>query len=360
MFFYTFQGGNLTEEYSQPFISAAIYLFIKYAVQSEKTAKHPPVYAFAYGIMLAILAFIRLNNAITICAGVLAIFIFLIYKKEYINLLCNVLAGLAGVALVAIPICMFFCYKSALNEMLYATFLYNFNIVGNTGQRSFFEQLPMFFVLLPPIIICYLLLGMHVYKKRSLCFVDCLLGCILLCNTLVLYLANRYPHYFAIFVPVYVVFLFRYSKMGKNVAVVLIALCTAVNLWNVGYSIAATAYSCYISGNARAPHNAVQDVVNIIPESERNLVIGFHIPVSYYVYGDIMPCYKYYTWQSSWATINPQIMVDFIEWVGSEKPTWILVTPEETNPEMIQILHNQYIKQAGNEFIAAYRLVENE
>lgn len=363
VFFYTFERGNLTEEYSQPFICAALYLFIKFATRCEDSAcnlSHPPIYAFFYGVFLAVLAFLRMNNAVTICAGIFAIFVFLMYKKKYVNLLLNILAGLAGISLVSIPVCLYFWRNSALYDMIYATFLYNLNIVGDSGKQKLFDHLFKFSVLSLPIVISFVLFLMHIIQERKLHFLDILFGCILVFNIIMFGLANRFPHYFAVFVPVYLVFLFRYFHISKRkIVTYLVVVCTIVNLLHIGFYSAITIYYCHITDRAKTRYNSVQSITSTIPESERDSVIGYEVPVSYYVLGDIVPCYKYYTWQESWSLINPQILVDFIQWIRSEQPLWVLITPQEDNQDLVEILNQQYDLISKNELIVSYRLKES-
>lgn len=360
VFAYTFQQGNLTEEYAQPFISACLYCFVKYAVRCGEHPRHAPLYAFVYGICLAVLAFLRLNNAVTVCAGILAIFIYLLCKKEYGNLVWNLLAGCAGLALVAVPTCLYFYVHGALDEMIYASFLYNFNIVGKSGQQSFFSHFLQFSVLYLPMAICFILFTGHLIRNRKITFPDCLLGCILITNFLNLYLANRYPHYFTNFIPVYLIFLFRYFKPDrKKLAVWLVAVCAAAHLLFAGYYAAASFHNCHISGRAALRRDIVHEAFSAIPESERDQVIGYQIPVSYYLFGDTVPCYKYYTWQESWARIDNRILADFMEWAREEKPLWILTPPGEDNPYLLEILQQQYEIQFENQLLICYRLTQS-
>lgn len=360
VYFYTFERGNLTEEYSQPFISASLYFLIKYAVHTDIRTCHPPRYGFVYGVSLGFLAFLRVNNAVTVCAGIIAVFIFLIYKKEYKNLFLNLIAGLCGIAVIAIPVCLYFLYHSALYEMIYATFLYNFNIIGDSGRQLFLDHGFKFTVLYSPLVICGILIILH--KKHSTTFLDCLLGTILAFNFLIFSLANRFPHYFAIFVPVYLVFLFQYfninigAKWKQRLSAILILACTVVNILHIGYYSAISVYSCYISQNAESRYASIQEAISVIPESERSSIIGYQIPVSYYVSGDILPCYKYYTWQEDWAKIDNQILLGFFDWMQSTPPLWVLTSPEEDNADLIQILQQQYEVIFENELLICYRL----
>src|SRR5665647_3725729 len=123
----TFEGGNLTEEYSLPFLFLPLYLSLKsLKEESNGKAQHPPLYALIYGICFTLIIFIRLNNAVLIGAIVLAIMIHLISNKEYRNFFDNVLTFLGGAIFVFSAIAIYFLINHAFGEMLYATFLFNF------------------------------------------------------------------------------------------------------------------------------------------------------------------------------------------------------------------------------------------
>ena len=60
-------SGNLSEEWSLPMIACSLYLLVKYAANVKDHPLHPRKYAFIHGICFGLLAFIRVNNAISIC-----------------------------------------------------------------------------------------------------------------------------------------------------------------------------------------------------------------------------------------------------------------------------------------------------
>ena len=361
VFFRVFQQGNLTEEYSQPAISAALYMFVKYGLRVKENPDHPPLYAFFYGIFFMALAFLRLTNAATVCAGILAIFVYLICKKRFRNLLWNLLAGLGGMAVVAVPVGLYFLAYGALYDMIYATFLYNANIVGKTGVASILDNLHRYIVLYLPMAITGLLLVVHIARERKVEFLDVLLGCVLAVNFYMFYLANRYPHYFAIYVPVYLVFLARYFRLALKRAatyVILFAifLCTFYNLQDQYYMVTSNLHYSYVSKSSQILYESIREVTDHIPEEERDSVIGYQMPVSYYMLADIVPCHKYYTWQETWAVVDPEILTEFMDWIQTENPTWILVTPQEDNETILALLDSRYEAVAGNDRLVSYRL----
>ena len=216
VFFFTFQRGNLTEEYSLPFISCSLYLFVRYAVCSDEKQDHSPFCALLHGINLACLAFLRLNNAATVGMGILAIAIYLLHRRRYVNLMWNLVSGFLGLAIVTVPIVCWFYEKGLLHDLLYATFLHNFHIAGNTGHMSFLQDPVKLFALYLPVGICCSFSLASLRHGKAIRFIDILLLSILGINVASLWIANRFPHYFTVFSPVYAAFLCRYLIFDKK------------------------------------------------------------------------------------------------------------------------------------------------
>jgi len=359
-FFYAFQRGNLTEEYSMPFISASLYLFVKYAAEAENHTAHPPLYSLFHGINFACLAFLRLNNAVSIAMGVLAIIAYLIYKRHYANLVINILTGCAGLLIITVPILFYFFCNGSLEEMLYATFLHNFKIAENIGHIPLSQEPIKFVALYFPLLFCVALVTLKVRNNRHFAFMDVLLAVILGGNVVVLWIANRFPHYFAVFTPVYAVFLSHYLYVHKErMGLVCVTACTMINLAFAAYFSVASFNDVYIEKDAALRHDIIQEAVTCIPEDERNSIIGYCVAASDYLSANIMPCYKYYTLQDTWSVTNPQIMDDFMAWLLVEKPKWVLINSNEENEAVLDILENGYELRSSNDYLAYYRIKDS-
>ncbi len=360
-FFYTFERGNLTEEYSLLFICASLFLFCKYAANAGCNPSHPPVYAVWYGISLAALAFFRLNNAVTVGAGIFVIFCNLLYKKQLRNLLLNLAAGLAGMAAVIVPTVLYFHSCSALDEMLYATFLHNFEIAANTGHASVLSKPQIFLILYAPAAFSAFLWITHVIKKRQLAVFDYLTVTILILNLASLWIANRFPHYFAVFVPVYIMFIAGYfhSVPFRKLSALALAGSLALSFVGLGYYDYYKKFTSYfINEEVNERYNVITEDLKIIPEEEKNSVIGYQINTDVYHYADILPCYKYYTLQETWAITNPKILEDFLLWAEEQKPLWIIKDTKNQNALFEDILNKNYEEKKQNEYITIYRLKE--
>ena len=181
---------------------------------------------------------------------------------------------------------------------------------------------------------------------------------VLAANLLMLLVANRFPHYFTVSFPVYALFLARYflaadtKQMGRKLV---IALCTVLNLaFAVGYA-GSSMLDIYVNKTETERHEIMWEDAQRIPVHERNDVIGYEILAADYLSADIVPCYKYYTLQGTWAISNPHIKSDFLDMLNEEKPSWVLIRPDEDMPELMSILDKFYEFQFGNECVLFYR-----
>lgn len=360
IFFYTFEMGNLTEEYSLPLISMCLYLVVKYAKKVEEKQEHPYRYSFCYGVCIGVLAFVRVNNAVAICAGVLAIALYLLYKKQYKNLFLNIMTGIMGFAVVAIPIIVYFAMQSALYDMIYATFLHNFKYVGGSSQREIWKYPLIYLALYLPIItsiVC--IVRERLKKERKMEFIDLTILCIVFLNLLCQIVSNSYPHYFAIYVPVFVLVLARYGKKtGLNLQTLLIVVCVIVNgFFAAKYTLGVVKNSFFTDKYERMEQH-IENIVAVIPEEERDSVIGYNIYARYYMYADIIPCYKYYTFQKWWSESNPSIDKDFMKWLEEDKPLWVITNANESDKQLNGILEEVYELKNESKHLKVYRLNE--
>ena len=116
----TFEGGNLTEEYSLPLLFLPLYLATKYfKLEPLGKAKHPPIYALVYGICFTVIIFIRLNNSVFIGAIVLVVMIQLLVNQSFRNFFDNALTFLSGSFFVCSLVAIYFLANHAFGDMIY-------------------------------------------------------------------------------------------------------------------------------------------------------------------------------------------------------------------------------------------------
>lgn len=108
----------------------------------------------------------RLTNAFPLVATIFVITIFLIFKKEYINIIQNIMAIILGAAILIMPYVLYFYIKDALYDMVYATFIYNIRYsINNSVGLSQIDIIKKYIYMM--ILICTLIMGLYAIKLKN-------------------------------------------------------------------------------------------------------------------------------------------------------------------------------------------------
>ena len=108
--------GNLSEEYSLPFVLLALYVQLRWMRREQP--EHPWQGALVYGLCFGATLMIRPNNGALIAAVTGVITIALALRGQWKNILVNAVALLAGVLLAVLPFVAYFAAKGALGWFL--------------------------------------------------------------------------------------------------------------------------------------------------------------------------------------------------------------------------------------------------
>ena len=188
----TYESGNNCEEYLLPFLVLSYYGFFKWIDgYSEIHPEHQPKYAFVYGFVLGFSLCIRLTNALGCMGGVVFIFLILLWKKQWKNLVYNTFTFLGGFLLITLPFIIYFGMKGALYEMWTGTFLYNLEYLGNSSMEFPFARLCTVYIFS----MLLMLYGIYIslIKKKNVRGLFWVSSCVLL--IVWLYNSNGYAHY---------------------------------------------------------------------------------------------------------------------------------------------------------------------
>lgn len=199
--------GNLCEEWSLPFISLPVYLYLKR--WKQKTNATFPLYnhtdAFVIGICVGIIAMIRLNNTAPIVGFVLWHFILCIHQKKYKYLWIDVALIISGIVIIFVICSSFYLFKAGWNgvyEMIYGTFVFNYIYylsLYNIHSPTIFNIL---FFYLTPIVFGIITLICLLYKKETIH-----IGIPIIISYLITVFAIGYSifyHYLMVFIPLLV------------------------------------------------------------------------------------------------------------------------------------------------------------
>lgn len=126
---FTFEGGNLTEEFSYPVMVLCLYLCLRYFDDQDRSpvSDHSFKIGFIYGMAFGFFAFVRIINAAFLGAVLLTIVIYLISKKNWKNILQNAVVFIAGVIVAMLPACIWALTQGILKDMIRQVFVLAFS-----------------------------------------------------------------------------------------------------------------------------------------------------------------------------------------------------------------------------------------
>lgn len=362
--------GGLLEEFNLPLLMISCYLVMKYAISSCKQIKHPWKYAVIYGATFGVSLGLRVTNAIAICAFVLCITIFLLYKREYTNLLHNIAAFLLGFAIIALPFIIYFAYHGALYDMLYGTILFNLDYVKSTMLHSKEEIKQILIYLTPVIVSCMFAIG----KKEVLRY-TILLGGIL--SAYFMASSYVYPHYYivlTIFAPIAIgLSIGTDTKRIKDINRYTISYCIVVIaivlvVFSKSYENGVGKYQWItrlsVYNDEMQDINDIRQQASIIPVEDRDKVIGYNIKANWYLINGIYPCYKYYGANDYLHDISEQVRIETQEYYSSLDAQWIVVQDDIEDEKIKGIIEKNYELQStinitnGNYLVSLYKKIE--
>lgn len=345
------EGGNLSEEWSLPMISCSLYFFIKYAVKAKDEPNHPCRYAFIHGICVGVLAFIRVNNAVSIFAGVLTVGIYLIIQRKWQNILANILSGIAGLAVVAVPVCLYFWSHNALGDMLYGVFAYNLKYAAQRTHKDFSGVELMIRIL--PMAVSLLILFFHLIRKRHVSLLDIMILAIITSNIGMLWSSNIFRHYYVIYVPVFLLVLLLYVDFRKipEIGVVLACLIFFI-IQDVPL----------LSGLPSAKDEPDKFAFAAsIPEEEKKSSMALYVSPAVYLNSGLIPCSRYAAYHFAHFPVDPAMKDEFLHDMLSDPPNWIVYLSgyEGIITEIYDLLEERYEWVADEYGVSYYRRVNS-
>ena len=198
-----FEGGNLSEEYTLTFQFLSIYLAVKYI--NSDYVKHSPVIMLVHGINAGIVLNMRPNHVFMWAGLGIVILLRLITKREYLNILHNFIAGIAGVAVGCLPVVIYALVNNSLRETVFCTFIFNFMYLdaNNTSLlykifRTVLNHREIF--ILSALFISCMIIMIYKSKYKLYFFAMALFSVISIALS-----GRRYGHYYMYIIPVLVI-----------------------------------------------------------------------------------------------------------------------------------------------------------
>ena len=363
---FTFEGGNLTEEFSLIPLLSCLYICLVYFDKSEAPSKfyQKDIFWYAgvwFGFCFGLLVMIRITNAAFICAMILVIVINLIKKSQLKELSICIIMFLVGLIISLAPAVLYYSYKGLLHEMLNAVFILGIkysaekSFTQHVAETIISDQKQLLLLLAVPCSIP-ILLGWRTWRERLLAFLGGLFTFIAIAS------GNNYIHYYTLAIPLLVLGEISITesvriKVGKKellaIVLVVVMLISSYSLFDY-YSWAA--YSHLFLQDRYNISQVVEDISSKIPEEDKDSVFCYNINPSWYTYADLFPCIKYCGWQNHYISLMPEIYDDLKKTFISDPPAW-LVLPEEGGDLPLfleQLLETDYLLVYDNESYALY------
>lgn len=341
---YTYQCGNMTEEYCLPFITACLFFHLKYLknYKESKKTEHNYWYALFYGISFAACFLTRLTNAISICAGVLIISIILIKNKEWKNLFKNMIFFIIGALLPIAAFGIYFYFQGALYDFFEGTLLYNIHYQSNAihwWQEEFLlPNLKTFvFKFFPSYILIFISILTFKSKQYEKGFLYLLIGTL---ETILFASGRLYEHYAMIALPNYLILLvelnnFNLKKWLKNILFSILIIYSIYGSTKIGYHMIKLSQ---LENNCEK----YRQLIAIIPENEKNSFIAYNTDNNIYLYYNIKPYYKYFILQD-WHAQNDEETAKEIHRIYKDgNVKWLLFQGDKSKSVIEDILDAKY------------------
>ncbi len=334
---YVEYGWALTEEFCLPFLMASVYFVSEYFKKYKTKKEHNPIHAGIYGLSFAVAFCTRLTNGITLAIMVSVIVVLLLTNKKFLNLLHNAIGFIIGFLIIFAPFAIYFAVNGALYDMMYGTIIYNIMYAGgSSAQLDLYRVMYYIYRTLPGIILIALSWCLPKIRKNIP---------LLIMNTLsalvtgyIVTSGNGYGHYsiiMSVFIPMSIFCIPQISddkKLNFNkkiltsffciVAIIPVSVCAINNFTS--------------SANVHEKEKLAMETLKYIKD-DRDRVIGYNTYSDFYLHTDIVPCFKYYTWQD-WQSSKSETMTnENVEFYKSKKAKWIVIEGGMDNVRLVEV-----------------------
>lgn len=364
----TICDGNLSEEYCMLFCTISIYLSVKFMTKTPDDP-HPEIYMVIYGICFAACAFIRINNGVMIGGIILVALVTDLINDRVSHMLKNIVFLLLGMAIVTVPILLYFIIKGTLSDMLFATFIFNFKYATEGSAEKTGSAMSLLLQWALPILV--LILVSTIFAKRLGPKVASLITTISVFALIPIMMGFNYIHYYTTLIPLITLYTAVFFFVaGNRVTILSIVLSVAMLLPLYSYFVTfpenmeiytTKAYKQYhpeIYGDTHSDiYRSARFLSQKIPEEDRDSVFGYDLSSAWFLYADIMPCYRLFTLQESWASHYPEFGRQINQMLMDTPPKWIIIHNIDIieSTQFLNILNKNYDQEASYKYDLLYK-----
>lgn len=364
----TISDGNLSEEYCMLFCMIPIYLSVKFMTKKPNES-HSGLYMFIYGICFAVCAFIRINNGIMI-GGIVLVSLVTDFSNDHAReAFKNILYFILGMAVISIPVCVFFIIKGTFTDMMFAAFVFNFMYAAEGSSEKTSSSVSALLQWALPILA--LIFISTVFSKRLGPKVASLITTVSVFALIPILLGFSYTHYYTTLIPLIALYASVFFFIaGKRVTVLSVVLCIimALPLYSyfitLPYNIDHYAQKLYKQNNPEVYKDIHSDIYYSatelsahIPDEDRDSVFGYDISAAWFLHADIMPCYRLFTLQESWSEHYPEFGRQINMMMLDNPPKWVIIHNIDIieSRQFLNILNENYELESEFGYDLLYR-----
>lgn len=364
VFSFTIQGGNLTEEWSLPYLYFCLLITIHldhYSIPKQK------IYFVIMGICTSILFWMRLNNTGVICACILSILIIALKYKNRKQIYSLIFWGSIGFIAVSIPIIIYFICVDAFSEMIYASFIFNFKYVGYNIEDNPIKLIDIVKRWLS--LFSFVIGSILYYKKYKDCKILVLCICLLFVGFVSTHIGPRYFHYMTLNLPLFsfgmiLIFSTQRARLLNPNNNILMFITSFLLLF--GYTFYKKNQEQYINDKNDTPfiQNCI-DIADRIPADQKCLVFTYNVRAEFWLITNELPNYKYFVTQEWHGFHDKNILIETNRMIQEKPPLWIIIPNLDFfdisyNPEFYLILSKEYQENyRNNDLILLKRVINN-
>lgn len=352
-----FQLGSLTEEYSLIPLFGALYIGCRYFFIERKISK---LQGFLLGVFFSYLFWLRLNNAGALCGISLFLFISCLIAKNYKSLSNLILFFILGFLPITIGILIYFGYHHAIEDLIYATFSFNFKYTD--GQIHFLHSKTWMNI----VILLLLSIGSYLcYKKDKDWQIFLFSFMLFVFSYITINVAKLYWHYFTLYLPALafgLILIFKYWNNAKVFKYIYWITILTFVVYLLVKSISLFRGRDEKISQTELYRSEAIELMNLIPATDLSRTYYYLVETCFYVRMEINSNYKYYIFQEWHGQSDPHIFDEIAEMLVSEnRPLWIIMQKSELkayglNPQIQTILDRDYHLKAQNGTFILYQL----
>lgn len=364
----TISDGNFSEDYCMLFCMIPIYLSVRYFAKAPDMP-HPFRYMYIYGICFALCAFTRINNGLIICGIVLTAVVTDFINDHIKESLKNIMCFLLGILTVTVPICLFFIVKGTFSDMIFSTFTFNFMYASNGSDSKTASDIMALILWILPVI--SMVVVSSIFAKRLGPRVASLISTMSVFALIPIILGFGYTHYYTTLIPlipIYTAMFFFLAGNRINFPAIMLCVIMVFTMYNyisgVSYNTAHYLQKLYKQQKPNEYSDVYSDIYysakslsSYIPEEERDSVFGYNVSSAWFLTADIMPCYRLFTLQESWATNYPEFGRAINEMMIETPPKWVIIHNIDIiqSRQLLNIIKDNYTLVSEFEYDMLYK-----